>query len=115
MDFANPALLGQKVTVSAAVSELVTESDTGTTLRIGGDEGDPIAVMSVNPPEGLEVEDVVKVTGTVKALDPATFESDFGVAAEDLLDDPDAFFDDAAGQVAIKADQLEVLDDEALG
>ena len=115
MNLADPSLLGKTVTVSAAVSKLLTETDAGTAFRIAGDEGESIAVMSVRPPEGVKVDDTVKVTGTVTAIDRDTFESDFGVPAKELFGDPDAFFQEAKGQVAIKAHELEILDKSGQG
>ncbi|HET6562166.1 MAG TPA: hypothetical protein VFG72_09845 [Marmoricola sp.] len=110
------ALLGQEVTVSADVTEVVISGDNGIAFLMGDDIGDdPIAVISASPPSGLEVDNVVKVTGTVVQIQRDTFEEDFGVAEDDLFDDPDAFFADEEGQVAISATQMEVLEQEAEG
>lgn len=108
------SFLGEDVTVSGAVSELVTAAtDLGSAFRIGGDTGEPVAVLSATPPPGLMVDDVVRVSGTVMEVQRDTFQQDFGVAADELFDDPDAFFSQAEGQPAISADRIEVLQEQA--
>ena len=108
------SLIGQDVTVSAAVTEVVVAGDNGIAFTIGGDSGEPIAVLSANPTEPL-VDDVVEVSGKVTTIQRDTFEEDFGFAEDELFDDPDAFFEDHEGEVAIAADNVEVIDEEAEG
>ena len=42
-----------------------------------------------------------------------SFEEDFGIAEDELFDDPDAFFEEAEGQPAIAATEVEVLQAQA--
>ncbi len=107
--------VGQQVTVSAEVSELVPTSDNGSAFRIAGESGDPIAVVSASPPPQLDQSDVVRVTGTAKQVNRDNFEEDFGVAADELFKDADAWFTEADGQIAISADEIEVLQEQADG
>ena len=109
------ALIGQEVTVSAGVSEVITTTDVGSAFRIGNETGEPIAVVNASPPAQLEVDDVVRVSGTVVTVQRDTFEQDFGIAADELFDDPDAFFSAFEGEVAIAADRMEVLQEQAEG
>ncbi|MGY1683136.1 hypothetical protein [Geodermatophilus sp. SYSU D01176] len=109
------ALIGQEVTVSAAVSEVITSTDVGSAFRIGDGTGEPVAVVEAGPPAELEVDDVVRVSGTVVTVQRDTFEEDFGIAADELFDDADAFFADFEGEVAIAADRMEVLQEQAEG
>lgn len=108
------ALIGQEVTVSAAVSEVMTSTDVGSAFRIGADSGEAVAVLMASP-EQLDVDDVVRVSGTVVKVERDTFEQDFGIAADELFDDPDAFFSDFDGEVALAADRAEVLQEQAEG
>jgi hypothetical protein len=107
-------LIGQEVTVSGKVSEMATAaSDMRSAFRIGGDSGEPVAVLSATPPAELDADDVVQVSGMVTRVQRDSFEEDFGVAADELFDDPDAFFEQAEGQAAISADRIEVLQEQA--
>ncbi|WP_116452301.1 hypothetical protein [Blastococcus litoris] len=108
------ALVGQEVTVSAAVSDVMTTTDVGSAFRIGDDSGEPIAVLSASPQE-LDVDDAVRVSGTVVEVRRDSFEQEFGIAADELFDDADAFFSDFEGEVAITADRVEVLQEQAEG
>ena len=108
-------LVGQEVTVSAEVSELITNSDVGSAFRIAGDSGPSVAVLATTPPEGLEQDDVVRISGTVKMVTRDSFEDDFGIAEDDLFDDPDGFFEESEGDVAISATEVEVLQEQADG
>ena len=109
------ALIGQEVTVSAGVSEVMTTTDVGSAFRIGDDSGEPIAVLTASPPQQLDVDDAVRVTGTVVKVQRDTFEQDFGIAADELFDDADAFFSDFEGEVAVAADRVETLQEQAEG
>lgn len=107
-------LIGQEVTVSGAVSEMVTAaSELGSAFRIGGDSGEPVAVLSATPQAELDADDVVQVSGKVMKVQRDSFEEDFGVAADELFDDADAFFADAEGQAAISAERIKVLQEQA--
>lgn len=109
MVFEDPqSQLGQEVTISAEVSELYTTTDVGSAMRIAGESGEPIAVVSASPIAEIDANDVVKVTGTVVQVQRASFEADFGVAADELFQDADGFFVDAEGETAIAADQIQV-------
>ena len=106
-------IVGQEVTVSAEVSELITSSDVGSAFRIGGESGPSVAILATTPPEGLDVDDVVQISGTVQLINRDSFEDDFGIAEADLFDDPDVFFDEEEGQPAIAATSVEVLQEQA--
>ena len=106
-------VVGQEVTVSAEVTELITSGDVGSAFRIGGESGPSVAILSTTPPEGLEVDDVVQISGTVQLVNRDSFEDDFGVAETDLFDDPDTFFDEEEGQPAIAATSVEILQEQA--
>lgn len=106
-------LIGQDVTVSAEVSELITTSDVGSAFRIAGESGPAIAVLATTPPEGLDQDDVVRISGTVMMVARDSFEGDFGIAEDDLFEDPDGFFEEAEGEVAISATEIEVLQEQA--
>jgi hypothetical protein len=99
--------------VSADVMELLPTTSGGVAFTIGG-EGEDEAVAVLSPGQVVEVgvDDVVEVTGTVLKVDRDTFEQDFGVPAEDLLADADAFFTDVEGDVAIDATGVRVLPEQ---
>ncbi|SOC50059.1 hypothetical protein SAMN05660748_2798 [Blastococcus aggregatus] len=101
--------VGQEVTVSGEVSEMVTTTDVGSSIRIAGESGDPIAVVSAMPSAELDANDVVRVTGTVVEVQRDTFEEDFGVAADELFEDADAWFEEEEGAIAISAERMEIL------
>jgi hypothetical protein len=112
--FGDPdAHLGQLVTISAEVSDLTATTDVGAAFRIAGESGDPIDVVSANPPPQLGQNDVVQVTGTVVQVQRDSFAQDFGVAADELFEDADAWFEGADGQVAVSASQITVLEENA--
>lgn len=106
-------LIGQEVTVSAEVSELITDTDVGSAFRIAGESGPSVAVLATTPPEGLDQDDVVRISGTVTMITRDSFETDFGIAEDDLFDDPDGFFDESEGDLAIAATEVEVLQEQA--
>lgn len=106
------SLIGQQATVSAAVSDLVTSSDVGSAFRIAGQSGESIPVITTGSAPDLQVDDSVRVTGTVTQIQRDTFEEDFGVAEDELFDDPDAFFEAEEGRVAISTGEVEVLQEE---
>lgn len=104
------SLVGQQVTVSAEISELVVNGDSGAAFMIGDDSGEPIAVIATDLAEDLQANDVVEVSGTVTTIQRDTFEEDFGVAPDDLFTDADGFFSDSEGEVALAADSVAVID-----
>lgn len=108
-------IVGQDVTVSAEVSELITTSDAGSAFRIAGESGPAVAVMATTPPDGLDEDDVVQISGIVQMVNRDSFESDFGIAEDDLFDDPDGFFEDSEGELATSATSVEVLEEQEDG
>jgi hypothetical protein len=106
------AMIGETVTVSAVVSDVVPTTDEGVAFALGGDPGDEIDVVAPGASLELGVEDVVEVTGEVVVVDSGTFEEDFGVDAEELFEDPPTFFDVREEQVALAASDVQVLDEE---
>lgn len=105
-------LVGQSVTVSATVTEVVSD----TAIRIGEDTDDSLLVLSVGGPLadlGLDPVDetlvdderIVQVTGTVRRYDPVEFTEEFG-------EDFDGLYDDAEGQNVIVADSVDTLTGE---
>lgn len=113
--FTDPAsLVGQQVTVSAAVMEVLPTAQTGAAFTIGGQgEDEAVAVISAGGATQVQVDDVVQVSGTVVQVDQQRFQQDFGVAADELFSDAEAFFVDNAGDVAIDASQVQVLQEQA--
>ena len=107
--------VGQQVTVSAEVSELVTTTDVGGAFRIAAQTGDPIAVVSATPPAQVDQDDVVRVSGTVMEVAQESFEEDFGLAADELFEDPDGWLEAEEGEIAISATEIEVLQEQAAG
>ncbi len=80
------SLVGQQVTVSGNVSEMIGQN----AIRLGGEDfgGDGILVIQVTA-SGISEDDDVRVTGTVRDFDAAAFERDFGTDVyEDDLYDP---------------------------
>lgn len=107
------SLIGQQVTVSAAVSDIVTSTDVSSAFRIAGQSGESIPVITTGSAPSLQVDDLVRITGTVTEIQRDTFEEDFGVAEDELFDDPDAFFDGEDGRIAISTGEVEVLQEQA--
>ena len=108
-----PDVIGQEVSVSAEVSEVLTTSEAGSAFRIGGESGRRVTVLSGAAPEGLDANDVVRITGTVQRILRDSFEADFGVAEDELFDDPEGFFSEFGGVLAVAASDIEVLQGEA--
>lgn len=69
------SLLGQQVTVSGNVSEMVGQN----AIQLGAEDfgGDGILVMQVTA-SGISEGDDVRVTGTVRNFDAAAFKREFG-------------------------------------
>lgn len=102
-------IIGQEATISAEVSEIITSTSVGSAFRVGGESGPSVAVLSGSAPEGLDANDVVRITGTVQRVTRESFEEDFGLAEDELFDDPEGFFSEFEGQPAIAATQIELL------
>ncbi|WP_346622722.1 hypothetical protein [Blastococcus montanus] len=102
-------LVGQVVTVAAAISDLIAVTEVGAAFRLADGDGDTVGAVMVTPPADLEVGDVVRVSGPLARIRESSFEADFGIAADVLVDDPDAFFADLTGEFAIAARDVEVL------
>jgi hypothetical protein len=111
------SLVGQTVTVSAEISEVISPG----AIRIGGDEGgdesllvvsgaaESFAEMGFGVSEGLVDDDVVvQVTGTVREFDIADFEEEFGVDYDDDL------FEPFEGEHVIVADDVSTLAGEPI-
>lgn len=106
--FDDPASgLGEEVTVRGEIAGFIATTDVASAFRIGGESGEPVAVISATPPPEIARGDVVEVSGTAVEVDPDTFEADFGVAADALFDRPGTWLDGAEGQVAIAAVRIE--------
>jgi hypothetical protein len=103
------SFLGEEISVRGEVAELLASSDVASALRIAGEVGEPVAVVTVTPPPEVATGDVVEVAGTAVEVDPDTFEADFGIAADELFADPRAWLADADGQVAIAAIAIELV------
>jgi hypothetical protein len=102
-------LIGQQVTVSGNVSEIVGTN----AIRLGGDDfgGDGILVIQVSGAGSTVTEDeAVRVTGTVRDFDAAAFEREFGT---DIYDDGiyDAWLDENI-LVASSVTGLNTADDD---
>ena len=102
-------LIGEGVTVSGEVTEPITVADVGASFRIAGATGEPILIVMATPPAELGAGDAVRVSGTVVRVAQDSFEVDFGIAADQLFEDPAAFFADYGRQIAISAGNLEVV------
>ncbi|MGY1914032.1 hypothetical protein [Blastococcus sp. SYSU DS0973] len=100
--------VGQDVTVSGEISELVSTTDVGSSFRLAGESGELIAVVMATQPMELDADDVVRVSGTVVQVQRDTFEEDFGIAAEELFADADAWFEQEESSAAISAHRVEV-------
>ncbi|MCZ2817992.1 hypothetical protein [Modestobacter sp. VKM Ac-2984] len=105
---------GENVSIRAEVVGLIATTDIGTAFRVSTGSGRAVAVVSATPVQPLEVQDVVRVSGTATAVDRETFERDFGIAPSVIFDDPEAFFTGEAEQIAIAADQVELLEEAAV-
>lgn len=109
-------LLGQTVTVSGQIDEIVDE----TAFRLGGDglAGDSVLVVSASEPfahlgielteELAEQDRVLQVTGTVQEFVEEDLEEEFDVDYDDEL------YEEFEGENVIVADQVETLPGESL-
>lgn len=106
------SLVDQTVTVSATVTEIVSDS----AIRIGASTDDSLLVIGVGTPLAdlgldpfdetlVEDERVVQVTGTVRRYDPVEFTEEFG-------EDFDGLYEESEGQNVIVADSIDTLTGE---
>lgn len=102
-----PFEAGDDVSFRAEVVDLVSTTAIGSAFRVSTVSGAPVTVVSATPIEQLDPGELVQVSGVATAVDPASFERDFGIAAGVLLDDPDTFFAEQTGQLAVAADQVQ--------
>ncbi|MCV2487915.1 hypothetical protein OF117_00950 [Geodermatophilus sp. YIM 151500] len=109
------SLLDREITFTAEVGELLQTTDAGTVFRVEGPGGEPVTVVAPDAPAELTANDVVEVSGTVRQIGEDTFQQDFGVTADQLLQDPQAFFQDARDQFAVDADTVRVVQDATGG
>ena len=108
--------LGKTVTVSGEATEVVNPS----AFRIGGDDlgGDSVLVVSSTADftemgadvseDAVDADTVFQVTGTVREMEVASLEDEYGV------DYDDAAFDEFEGENVIVADQVSTLAGETL-
>jgi hypothetical protein len=89
--------------------ELVVSTDVASVLRIAGETGAPLAVVTVTPAPEVALGDEVEVSGTVVDVDADTFEADFGIAADELFDDPQAWLAGAENEIAIAASSVSTV------
>lgn len=112
--FGDPeSYLGEQVTLTAEVTEVLATSDIGAGFRVAGEGGRAVPVLSATPSPQLDRGDVVQVTGTVTEVQRDSFEADFGLAADALFDDAGAWFDEAEGEVAVSAATIEQVRGQA--
>ncbi|WP_222195443.1 hypothetical protein [Modestobacter italicus] len=104
---------GDDVSFRGEVVDLVATTDIGTAVRVSTESGATVSVVSATPVADLDPGDVVQVTGTATRVQRSSFERDFGIAADVLLDDPDAFLAEEAGRLAVAADQVRLEGDGA--
>lgn len=108
------ALVGQTVTVSATVTELVSEN----AMRIGEETSESLLVLTAggtlselgleDPEAAAENEAVVQVTGTVARFDPETVEADYGIGYTAA----DPIYEPYAGENVIIADSITTITGE---
>lgn len=77
------SFVGQTVTVSGEVSEIIDES----AFEIAGEDlgGEGLLVVQADASVDLEADTVVRVTGTVRESDFQALETDLGVEFDDAL------------------------------
>ena len=107
-------LVGQEVTVSATVTEVVSEY----AIRIGAGTSETLLVLSAGGPlsemgledaeAAAENEAVVQVTGTVRQFDPVSFEEEYGIGYTDGL------YEAYEGENVIVADSITTLAGESV-
>lgn len=106
------ALIGQQVTLVAEVIDLrPTISISNRLFTIEGENGRSIIVLTMNPPPGLDINDVVRVVGSVVEVQERSFEKDFGHPIGEYADNSDNFFADNGGKPAVDATSVEVVDE----
>jgi hypothetical protein len=106
-------LIGQDVTVTAEVVELVSVAAVGAAFRLGDGNGTTIGVVTATPPGTLQVGEVLRVTGPVVRVERDSFEADFGISADVLAEDPETLFTELGGEIAVAARAVEVVQQPA--
>ncbi len=111
--FADPrSFIGEEVTVTGEVGMVLPTTGSTAAYLVGGDQGEPIPV-ALDDPAGVGEGDVVTIEGTVVAVDREAFDTDFGVAPDQVFQDPGAFFERTEGDVAISADLVAPAESDA--
>jgi hypothetical protein len=109
-----PALTLRLTVLAESPPDLGGPRDRPARPDLGGEgEDEAGAVLSPDQPVQVNTDDAVEVTGTVVQVAQNSFEEHFGVPADELLTDVDAFFTDEEGDVAINASQVQVLQEQA--
>ncbi|TQN42625.1 hypothetical protein FHU33_2031 [Blastococcus colisei] len=103
--------LGEEVTVTATIRS-ATVSDIGSVFRLADGTGRSVPVVSATPTGALADGDVVEVSGTVLRIEESTFEQDFGIAPDELVEEPDRWLRENEGDVAISADRVAIVQEE---
>lgn len=103
--------IGDQVTVRTTVADVIPTTSLGSAFRVEGRSGDPVPVLSATAAEGIDPDDVVEVTGAVVRVDPDTFEEDFGIDEDELLEDASAFFEQSEGSIALSATDVRIVQD----
>ncbi|WP_299959710.1 hypothetical protein [uncultured Modestobacter sp.] len=98
---------GDDVSLGGEVTGLISTTAVGSAFRLATGEGVTVTVISPTPVAELATGDAVQVSGVATRVQRSSFERDFGIAAEVLLDDPDAFLTEHAGQLAVAADRVQ--------
>jgi hypothetical protein len=112
--FTDPGtFVGDRVTVTAVVTELTASTDAGVAFSISGAVGDAVAVVSADPEPALDEDDLLQVTGMVVEMAEPTFQEDVGIAPDDLFDDAEQWFEETGGQPAIVVDVLRIWPPDA--
>jgi len=104
---------GEDVSLGGEVTRLISTTAVGSAFRLATGEGATVTVISPTPVADLDAGDVVRVSGVATLVQDSSFERDFGIAADVLLDDPDAFLTDQAGQLAVAADRVQPEEENA--
>lgn len=98
---------GDDVSLGGEVTGLISTTAVGSAFRLATSEGATVTVISPTPVAELGTGDAVQVSGVATRVQRSSFERDFGIAADVLLDDPGAFLTEYAGQLAVAADRVQ--------
>lgn len=106
------SFLDEDVTVRAEITGPLTVTGIGSAFRLRNGSGNSVPVVSATPTDTVGVGDVVEVSGTAVRVQRNTFEQEFGIAADELLGNPNRWFRENEGEVAISADEITVVQEE---